>query len=1021
MATFLGFPKVMFLDNNGIPMVNGKVATYSGGTSTPLATYPTIADANTGTNANANPTLLDSRGEAVIVLTAQSYKFTLQDSLGNTIWTVDNYVAATGGGGGGGSVTQVLDSAGFVVFNGTGTVITIGGTDTTAMALAAPTITASGSTSLTIDAPVCNFGNSTAATLNFKIGSATLSSITATAASWGTNSTNTTSVNGVAVNVAIGSTNAVYGGASIALGNASTTAINALVGTSTILTATGSALVLGSAALSTTTVGGVAITVGTSATTSITGVIGANTYLTMSSSGFIGGYSGTTHTLNGTNIILGQDSPISDSSGNEYLSFSKITSATNQFQITNAATGTYPTLSASGTDTNIGLLLSVKGNAPIRAMSNAIVLISDQPIQDSSTNPYLAFIKTTTAVNSFTITNSATGNAPKLAVTGSDTNITMSLAAKGTGNIILTSTAVQLANNQNFLDSNGNIMETNTAVASAVNYINISNNTTMNSPTVGSNGSDVSVSLAFQNKGVSSYNFLGTTGTPATLNLYEQTTNGNTFAAIQCPASLASSYNITLPTALPGSTQYMQMSAAGAISFTSSTSGTITQLYDTATNVVIDGTGTVLKLGATDTTSITATIAGNSYFSFTSGALTFGYSSATMTLNGTKVILGNDQFIADSSGNSQLSFVKTSTAVNQWTMTNAATGSGVQLTATGTDTNIGATVKSKGSGALSLNAGTGNVVLTGTAIQLASTQSLLDANGNALLSGTAITSSVNNIKLTNAATTTNPIISAAGSDTNIGIDLQCKGTGVTRLLAVAATSGQLEMFQANSSTQYVGLAAPTSGVTAYTAVLPATAPTVNQVLTAGSSTATNLVWAPPSGGNFVLIGSAVASSSATLAFTGLTTTYAAYFFYLSQIIPATNATGLQAQLGTGSTTYFTTSVYQYAGNTMAAGSTTITGQVSAGTTSMPLTNVSGTNSSTTTHGLNGTCWLLGVGSNFVNPGIIATMSYYNTAPNLAFDNFNGALVANAETITAIRFQMSSGNISSGTIYCWGVK
>jgi hypothetical protein len=73
-------------DNTGAPLVGGKVFTYSAGTTTPVATFTD----STGGTPNANPVILNARGEAQIYLTPNvGYKFVLQDSAGNPIWTVD--------------------------------------------------------------------------------------------------------------------------------------------------------------------------------------------------------------------------------------------------------------------------------------------------------------------------------------------------------------------------------------------------------------------------------------------------------------------------------------------------------------------------------------------------------------------------------------------------------------------------------------------------------------------------------------------------------------------------------------------------------------------------------------------------------------------------------------------------------------------------------------------------------------------------------------------------------------------
>ena len=58
--------------------------------------------------------------------------------------------------------------------------------------------------------------------------------------------------------------------------------------------------------------------------------------------------------------------------------------------------------------------------------------------------------------------------------------------------------------------------------------------------------------------------------------------------------------------------------------------------------------------------------------------------------------------------------------------------------------------------------------------------SVLDTNGNQLALLTATGSAVNEITLANAATGNNPSLTASGDDSNIGIDLKTKGTGVIK-------------------------------------------------------------------------------------------------------------------------------------------------------------------------------------------------------------------------------------------------
>lgn len=79
---------IQFLDDDGNILSGGKLYTYDAGTTTPKATY-TAAD---GITPNANPVVLDSSGRATVFLSG-SYKFRLEDSLGNLIEETDNVTA----------------------------------------------------------------------------------------------------------------------------------------------------------------------------------------------------------------------------------------------------------------------------------------------------------------------------------------------------------------------------------------------------------------------------------------------------------------------------------------------------------------------------------------------------------------------------------------------------------------------------------------------------------------------------------------------------------------------------------------------------------------------------------------------------------------------------------------------------------------------------------------------------------------------------------------------------------------
>jgi len=82
-----------------------------------------------------------------------------------------------------------------------------------------------------------------------------------------------------------------------------------------------------------------------------------------------------------------------------------------------------------------------------------------------------------------------------------------------------------------------------------------------------------------------------------------------------------------------------------------------------------------------------------------------------------------------------------------------------------------------------------NNVSTFTTVTL--TGGLNDANGNELLKVTATPAAVNEVTLANAATGSDPTVTASGSDADIGINLVPKGAGAIKVagLPVATTTG----------------------------------------------------------------------------------------------------------------------------------------------------------------------------------------------------------------------------------------
>lgn len=107
MATLAPVLSRQFFDNNGDPLVGGKVFTYLAGTTLPIATYTDDSEETP----NENPIILDSAGRCNLWLAdGAAYKFVITDAEDNVIDTEDQ-VLPTGSGGGGSAQSPWIQHA----------------------------------------------------------------------------------------------------------------------------------------------------------------------------------------------------------------------------------------------------------------------------------------------------------------------------------------------------------------------------------------------------------------------------------------------------------------------------------------------------------------------------------------------------------------------------------------------------------------------------------------------------------------------------------------------------------------------------------------------------------------------------------------------------------------------------------------------------------------------------------------------------------------------------------------------
>jgi hypothetical protein len=524
--------------------------------------------------------------------------------------------------------------------------------------------------------------------------------------------------------------------------------------------------------------------------------------------------------------------------GSEQFRVTHILSSVNYVQAQGSTTGNQPFLWVGGSDTNIALGVSSKGNGAVNVFTNG------------GGNLQLAVAHTASAVNYVQVTGAATGNAVTMSAQGSDSNIFMQFFSKGTSGF-------------NFWSNNGSSRQLRIdGSVSAVNFVGIQGGATNQEPVISaaSQSSDANVSLGLQSKGTGSIDLAsGSTGVNVsngtTVTAITRTNAGSGYTSfpsvaisapniaggVQATASVANMLAGNISTIASGGTGYTlndtitivggtPTSVAATYTVTGVSGGVITAV--TALNFAAytvlptnpvsvtggTGTGATLNLVYSIGSSFTITNAGSGYTSqptvtfsggggsgasayarvgndttikglglnqlfatsggvnfavldsglqnpATYGALTGGSGSAGFSVVSSNANAG---VTFTSKGTSSLDFYTntyaslgfrvshTASAVNYVQVTGAATGQAPNLTAQGSDSNVGVDIRMKGA--------------AGLRVQNASQLDLFRVTGN---SGTV----ANYLRANASLTGVSPFLSADGSDTNIDLTLTPKGTG----------------------------------------------------------------------------------------------------------------------------------------------------------------------------------------------------------------------------------------------------
>jgi hypothetical protein len=431
------------------------------------------------------------------------------------------------------------------------------------------------------------------------------------------------------------------------------------------------------------------------------------------------------------------------------------TSAVNYVKVSAAGSGSFPQFGAAG-ETNVGMLISGKGDKGVY-------------LQTASTTQVLVSA-TASAVNYLNLTGAVTTGAPVISALGSDTNISLTLTAKGTGKVISTTDATI---NGATVGKGGGSQSNNTAIGSGALFTNTTGNQNTG---VGFNA------LYFTNTGI----FNTAVGTSAL--------TCNTVASSQTAVGYQALINATTAVATFGAITAGSGYTNGTYTTVAMTpvSGATFITYPTVTVVVAGGVVTTVTLVtggiiASSTAATVLTVAAALLGGTGSG---FSISVATFVTGANNTAVGYQTLTANTAGssNTALGFQAGNTLVSGGNNLILGNGAAVSTTTVSNEITLGnSSITAFRIPGLTITAGA----------------SALTIGSQFAVTNTA--SAVNYINATGGVTGASPTISAGGSDTNIDLALTPKGTGVLRFgthtVGILAQSGYITIKDAAGTTR----------------------------------------------------------------------------------------------------------------------------------------------------------------------------------------------------------------------------
>jgi hypothetical protein len=483
-------------------------------------------------------------------------------------------------------------------------------------------------------------------------------------------------------------------------------------------------------------------------------------------------------------------------------------SAVNFVQVTGAATGGNVAISSQGSDNSVPILYQAKGGGSHRFITN-------------NTIEHFRVAHATNAVNYVQVTGSAAGNALPITAQGADTNISQVFQSKGTG-------AINLAPGSSGVNiSNGGTVTAVTNTAGGTLYTSLPT-PSISAPTT-AGGVQATISITMSHLSAST---ISNGGTGYTVGDVLTIVGGTTGTAAQFTVTSASGGVVT------------GIARTGVSTYT---------VLPSSPSATTGGTGTGCTIAVNwSVNTLTITNAGSGYVeqptvTFSGGGGSGAAAYATVGSGTTVRSLGTNLSVFTPGGEGFRVNDIGGNAVNYWQATNAITGSGPTLLATGGDSAVTANIAARGASNLTFRTNTTttqlNVSHTASAVNFVQVTGAAtggfssisaqgsDANAGLLISskGSAsiqirtnnnsqtqlqvlhTASAVNFFQMTGAAAGASPTIFAAGTDTNIDLALTPKGTGLVRFGAYTATvstiAGYIEIRDAGGTIRRLAVVA----------------------------------------------------------------------------------------------------------------------------------------------------------------------------------------------------------------------